>query len=232
MGRTGACPLVGAADSYPSVGLGFVSGWDWKWLCAWGWFFRQSVYWWVGLSSYLDYCLAWGFSALVGGAIFSQNGDIQRNTHWWIFLRALPPMPFPTMRHSHPLFFQEIFLEMQSSPTQIPIEPLLCRETQSTWKLVCAFQEWGFCFLQSCGAPAHKPHWPSMPGALRALSPNARSPGMGTWRGAQNSHSYRWVFVIQLLSSLWVSHLGGMGLLILCNRPSYLLMWPPLCLLE
>ena len=27
----------------------------------------------------LDYCLAWGFSAMMGGARFSQNGPLHRN---------------------------------------------------------------------------------------------------------------------------------------------------------
>ena len=67
--------------------------------------------------------------------------------------------------------------------------------TQCTWKSVCAFQEWGFCFPQSHGGPADKPCCPSVPDASGALSPNARSPGVGTWRGAQNSYSCRWVFV-------------------------------------
>ena len=45
-------------------------------------------------------------------------------------------------------------------------------------------------------------HWPSMPDAPDTLSPNARSPGMGTCCGAQNSHFCRCVSVIQLFSSL------------------------------
>ena len=63
-------------------------------------------------------------------------------------------------------------------------------------------------------------------------SPNARSPGMGTWRGAQNSHSCRWVSVIQLLSSLWASHPVSMGLLYHVITPPTVLIWLPLCLLE
>ena len=64
-----------------------------------------------------------------------------------------------------------------------------------------------------------------------ALSPKARSPGVRTWCGTQNSHFCRWVSVIQLLSSLWASHRGGMVLLISHNY-SYLLVWHPICFME
>ena len=77
------------------------------------------------------------------------------------------------------------------------------------------------CFPQSYGAPAHKPHWSSIPNAPGVLSPNPRSPGMETWRGAQNSRSCMWGSVMQLPSSLWASHPAGMGLLISRNCPSY-----------
>ena len=38
-----------------------------------------------------------------------------------------------------------------------------------------AFEEWSLYFPQSHGAPAHKPHCPSMPNALGVLPPTARS---------------------------------------------------------
>ena len=42
---------------------------------------------------------------------------------------------------------------------------------------VCAcLLEWHLHLPQSRGALAHKPHWPSVPDALEALSPSARSP--------------------------------------------------------
>ena len=88
--------------------------------------------------------------------------------------------PSPITSHSHPLPSQEILQEIQSDLTQLPMEALLFSESQCMQKSVCAFQEWGLCFPQSCGAPAYKLPWPSMPDALGALHPNARSPGMGT----------------------------------------------------
>ena len=80
---------------------------------------------------------------------------------------------------------------------------------------LCTFQEQSLCFPQSPGAPVYRPHRPSMPNAPWAPSPNANSPSMGTRRGAQNSHSHRSVSLINLLSSLWASHLADMGLLII-----------------
>ena len=40
--------------------------------------------------------------------------------------------PSPLTSHSHPLFSQEFLQELQSGPTQILMEPLLCPETQCT----------------------------------------------------------------------------------------------------
>ena len=69
------------------------------------------------------------------------------------------------------LLFQEVLQEAQPGLTHIPTETLLCPGTQCIRKSVCTFQEWGLCFPQSCGAPAHKSHWSSVPGAMGALSP-------------------------------------------------------------
>ena len=139
----------------------------------------------------------------MSGARFSQNDHLQRNTHWWIFPRALPPMSFSHNEpHSSPVFPGDLpRTAVRSDPDSYGASAFPW--DQGTWKPVCTFQEWGLCFPQSCGAPVHKPHWPSMPDALGALSPNARSPVVGTQHGAQNSHSCRCISVIQLLSSLW-----------------------------
>ena len=44
-------------------------------------------------------CLAWGFSALMGGARLFQNGHLPGSSCWWLFLGPLPPM---SCRHSEP----------------------------------------------------------------------------------------------------------------------------------
>ena len=119
-----------------------------------------------------------------------------------------------------PFFSQEIVKELQAGLIQIPVS--LCFALgSSAHKNLCPFQEWSLHFPQPYGAPVHKPWWSWKPNAPRAPPPNTRPPGMETWCGAQNSHSYGWASVIQLLSSLWAAHLVGMGLLILHNHPFY-----------
>ena len=137
-------------------------------------------------------------------ARFSQNGHLWRKAEWWRFPRALLPMSFPHNKPYIPLLSQEVLQEPQLGLTQIPMETLLFPGTQCTQKSVSTFQKWGFHPRpQSHGATAHKPHQPSMAHALGALSSSARSPRVGVWCGAQNSHTYRWVSVIHLLFSLW-----------------------------
>jgi len=67
--------------------------------------FRQPVYWWVGLWSHLNCCLAWGFLVLMGVARFSPNGHLQRKAHWWILPRAFLPMSFPHNKPQSPKVF-------------------------------------------------------------------------------------------------------------------------------
>ena len=97
------------------------------------------------------------------------------------------------MSHSNPLFFPgdpprtAVSSDSDSyGVSALPWDPV-------HRKPVCAFQEWSLHFCQSHGAPMHKPHWPSMPNATGAPSPNARSPGVGSWPEVQNSHSHSWV---------------------------------------
>ena len=143
--------------------------------------------------------MAWGFSGLMGGATFSQNGHLQRKACCWIFPRALLPMSFPHNKPHSPLFSHEL----QSGLTQIPMETLLCPWTQCTSKSVCTFQEWGLHFHQSCGAPMHKRHWPSMSDAPRVLSPSARSHTWGFDVRLRTLTPVGESLVNQLLSSLW-----------------------------
>ena len=83
----------------------------------------------------------------------------------------------PNKPHS-PLFSQVVLQEPQPGPTQFPTETLLCPGTQSMRTFVCTFQQFVPHFPQSHGAPAHQPHWPSMPDAPGALSP---VPDPHTW---------------------------------------------------
>ena len=171
----------------------------------WSWFLSL---WWVGLCLCMRLKVLWEHTLML----------IPKN-----LCRQCPSPTRATVKPPPSPFSQKILQELQSGLTQIPMESLLCPGTQRTWKSVFTFQEWGLHFLQSCGAPVHKHHWPSMPNTLGAPSPSARSLSMGNWLGTQNSHSHSWVSVIKLLPSLWAANLVGMGFLISHNSPYYCL---------
>ena len=80
---------------------------------------------------------------------------------------------------------------------------LLCPGTQCTWKLV-----WALSFLQSCGAPLHKTHWPSMPNALGPPPSSARPPMLGN------------LIMGSALSFLWKSFCDTVILQSVCCLPS------------
>ena len=192
--------------------VGFVSGWDYWQVGAWG-VFRQPAYWWVGLWSHLDYSLSWGFSVLMDGARFSQEWlPPEKHTRWGIFLRALPPISFPHNESQLPPVF------LGDPPrTVVRSDPDSYGAPALPWvhmKICVCLSRMGSLFPSVLWSSYTQAPLALVPYALGALSPSARSPGVGIWCGAQNSHSCRWVSVIQLLSSLWTSHLGGMGLLI------------------
>ena len=98
------------------------------------------------------------------------------------------------MSHLYPLSSQEILQELQSDPTQIPMEALLCPGTQHTWNPVCAFQEWSSCVQAPLAFNARF--------SGSSLS-QCQIPRHGTWHGAQISHS---------CNSLWHSYFPVSGL--------------------
>ena len=127
MGGTGACPLIGVADSYPSGGWGFVSGYD----------YGQPICWCVELCSHPVCSLAWGFSALMGVAKFFQNGSL-RGAHtddysWDPCLQC----PAPPVSPQPPLLSQETLQDLPVGLIQILIDSLLCPVIQCTWNSVC-----------------------------------------------------------------------------------------------
>ena len=80
--------------------------------------------------------------------------------------------------------------------------------SQRTQNLVCALQEWSFCFLCS---PCTQALLAFKIKCFGALSPSARPLGWRAWCGAQNSHSCGRTSAIKLFSSLRVTYLVGMG---------------------
>ena len=99
-----------------------------------------------------------------------------------------------------------------------------------TWNLVCALQEWSFCFPQSWGIPAIKPLWSSKSNSLGAPPPFVRPSGWGAWRGAQNFHSYGRTSGIIIFQ--FVGHPPSRyGIWFYCDcTPPTILLWLLLCL--
>ena len=87
-----------------------------------------------------------------------------------LFPRLLLPVSFLLNEPHHPIFPGDAArIAGKSDPdsywvSALPWEPM-------HKKPVCTFQEWSLCFPQSCGAPAHKPSWPSVPNATGILLP-------------------------------------------------------------
>ena len=136
--------------------------------------------------------------------------------------------PAPTMSLSWPLLAQETLQDLQVGLAQILMESLLCLGTQCTWNLVCTLQGRSLCFHQSCGAPALKPCWPSIPNALEVPlpkpDPQTQEPdmGFGTLAPMQGPLWYSYNPVRELPTwQVWV-------LLILQKCPSYHLIVPSL----
>ena len=138
----------------------------------------------------------------MGGARFLQNGLVQRSTHQWLFPRTLPPISFPHNEPQSPHVFPG-----DPPRTAVMSHPDPCGASALPWDPI---HMKAYVCLSGMESPfplvpwvsCTKAPWPSKPNALGAPFPNARSPGMVTLHGSQNSDSLRWVSVIQLLSSL------------------------------
>ena len=61
---------------------------------------------------------------------------------------------------------------------------------------VCALQEWGLCFPQSCWSPAIKSQEASKSDSLAIPPPVVGPPVWEAWRGAQKLHSSGWTSVV------------------------------------
>ena len=91
-----------------------------------------------------------------------------------------------------------------NSSTGIPSPPLAI--------LFVPSKTGSLCFPQSSGRPTVKSHWPSRLDSLGIPSPFVGSPGWEAWCGVQNLHTSVRTSLVLLFSSLWVTHLAGMGL--------------------
>ena len=76
---------------------------------------------------------------------------------------------------------------------------------------VCVLQDWSLCFPQSCESLVIKSHWPSRSDFLGNSSTFVWSPGWEDWRGVPKLHKSGRTSLMLLFSSLWVTHLLGLG---------------------
>ena len=175
------------------------------------------------------YCLAWGFSVLICLVRFSQNGHLQRNPCWCIFQRALPAMFFP--RH------------MPQSPTVFPGEAPKSTVRSDPGSYGDFALPWDPVHVKVC---SHHSRMGSLFPSVLCTSPTVLQCQMlwGLFLPMLDPKACGYDVGLRTLTpiveSLWysyfsfcaASHPWGMVLLISCNFPSYLLMWPPVCLLE
>ena len=75
---------------------------------------------------------------------------------------------------------------------------------------ICALQEQSLRFPQTCGRLVIKSCWPSKSDSLGIPSPFAGSPAGEDWCDSQSLHNSARISLV-LFSSLWVTHLVGMG---------------------
>ena len=126
----------------------------------------------------------------------------------------------------------ELLLPVSFSLQWATATPYLQRRPSSTSRYVFPNFLWGHCFfpwvlvharpcgcplrmefllLQSCGIPAIKPCWPSKSEPLEDPPPIDRPQVCEAWHGDQDFHSYGRTSVVSIFSSLWVTHLAGVG---------------------
>ena len=95
---------------------------------------------------------------------------------------------------------------------QSPMGSLLL--SSGSWcaqNFACALQDWSLCFHQSSGSPIIKSHCSLRPDSLAIPSPFVRSQGWEAWHGLENLHNSARTSLVLFFSSLWVTHLEGMG---------------------
>ena len=122
-------------------------------------------------------CTSTGAHRLFGGArSWGGNGDLQEVSCQWVLTKTVTASVFlPTVSHSCPVPPQETLQYQQVGLAQAFMRSLLLfPESWCSWDFVCALQEWSFCFSQSCGISAIKPHLPSKPVSLGAPPPIGR----------------------------------------------------------
>ena len=88
------------------------------------------------------------------------------------------------------------------------------RLSSGSWcaqNFVCPLQDCSLCLPQSSGSLIIKSCWPSRSDSQGIPSPFVGSPGWEAWHGVQNLHNKGRTSLVLLFSSLWITHLAGIG---------------------
>ena len=124
------------------------------------------------------------------GKIFPKWPSIEEHC-WLLFLRLLLPMSFPHNNPPSPPVFTE-----DHPRTAVRCDLDSYGISASPWdpvhmKVCVCFSRMGSPFPSVPWSSCMQAPNASIPNALEAPPPNARSPGIGTWGGAQKAHSFR-----------------------------------------
>ena len=155
----------------------------------------------MGLQSLPGSCLAWGLGLY--GRVKANSKRAPRETFG---------APIPVVSHCW------------GPPTlvQSPMGSLLL--SSGSWcaqNFVCTLQDCSLCLPQSSGSPIIKSCWPSRSDSQGIPSLFVGSPGWEAWHGVQNLHNKGRTSLVLLLSSLWITHLAGIGFDLSWLCPSY-----------
>ena len=172
------------------------------------WSFNPFICWWMGLHSLHESCLAWDNLALesVGSMaglmvtskrVYAEGNLAVPPSLWWALQTHASTGDPPTLAGS----FDSVSFGVTA--------PLL-------WVLVCAkfclcLPRLEFLFPSVLWRPIIKSHWPSRLDSLGIPSPSVGSLGWEAGHGVQNLHNNGRTSLLLLFSSLWVTHLVGMG---------------------
>ena len=168
----------------------------------------------MGLQSFHVGCMAWGDPVLGSmGSMVGLMANSKRAYTKWDFSRLLLPRPpslcwapaNPCLHRHPPIVLAGNFGSVSSGVTA----PFL-------WVLVCI--RFGLCppRVESLLPPVLQKSYNQVPLAFKVRFPGDSSslcqiPIREAWRGIQNLHNSGRTSLVSLFSSLWVTHLAGMG---------------------
>ena len=130
----------------------------------------------------------------------------------WGLPRLLLPVPPPLSWCPDNPHLHRVPSTLVGVLVQSPVELLLL--FSGSWCVqyfVCTLQDWSLWFPQFCGSPIIKSHWPSRSDSLGIPSPFDGFPVWEAWSGVQNLHNSGKTSLVLLFSSLWITHMVGMG---------------------